>query len=243
MDAQTNSPRFYIWGLDQAAYGPVELPALVSWIKDERVFADTWIFLEQEAAWRRASEVPELRMFFRPKPDTTKNAGPDAAPAIKPGLLRRVKILGNLDDAQLARFAQFMEMQRVSQWAAIVKQGDHGDAMYLILEGELRVRLVAGGRETILATLGPGDFFGDLSLFDQGPRSADVVANVDSTVVKMSAAGFEKLAKEAPDVATPFLLSTIRTLAARIRADNKRVGAAVSFSSAAAGAPPTAGDD
>lgn len=234
MHTQDNNPRFYIWGLDQSAYGPVELPALVSWIKDERVFADTWIFVEQEAAWRRASELAELRMFFRTEADAS--GAPDsqaAAPALKPGLLRRVKILGNLDDAQLSRFAQFMEMERVNQWSAIVKQGEPGDAMYLILEGELRARLLASGRETILATLGPGDFFGDLSLFDHGPRSADVVANVDSTVLKMSAAGFEKLAREAPDLATPFLLSTIKTLAARIRADNKRIRDSMSFSVAA----------
>ena len=173
-------------------------------------------------------------MFFRPKQAAVTAADASATQtAIKPGLLRRVKILGNLADDQLSRFAQFMELQRVNQWTLIVKQGDAGDAMYLILEGELRVRLLAGERETILATLGPGDFFGDLSLFDHGPRSADVVANVDSTLLKMSASGFEKLAQEAPDLATPFLLSTIRTLAARIRADNKRVRDAMNFSAAA----------
>ena len=96
--------------------------------------------------------------------------------------------------------------------------------MFFILEGELRVRLVHAGKETILSTLGPGDFFGDLSLFDHGPRSADVVANSDSTVLKMTAANFGQLAKGEPDVATPFLLAAIRTLAARIRADNKRIG-------------------
>jgi len=236
VNARIDSPRFFIWGLDQSAYGPVELPALVSWIKDERVFADTWIFVERELAWRRASELGELHMFFRPKTDAAKAADASAPPtAIKPGLLRRVKILGNLDDAQLSRFAQFMELERVNQWTVVVKQGEPGEAMYLILEGELRARLLAAGRETILATLGPGDFFGDLSLFDHGPRSADVVANVDSTVLKMSAAGFEKLALEAPDLATPFLFSTLKTLAARMRADNKRVRDSMSFSAAASG--------
>ncbi len=234
MNTETNGPQFFIWGLDQSAYGPVELPTLVSWIKDERVFADTWIFLERETAWRRAADMAELRMFFRPKPEAGAVAQADSDRTDpKPGLLRRVKILGNMDDAQLARFAQFMELQQVNQWTAVVKQGDHGDSMYLILEGELRVRLLVGERETILTTLGPGEFFGDLSLFDHGPRSADVVANVDSTVLKVSAAGFEKLAKEATDLATPFLLSIIKTLAARIRADNKRVRDAMNFSAAA----------
>jgi CRP-like cAMP-binding protein len=104
--------------------------------------------------------------------------------------------------------------------------------MYLILEGELRVRLLAAGKETILATLGPCDFFGDLSLFDHGPRSADVVANVDSSVVKLRATAFAKIAQESPDLATPVLLAIGRTLTARIRADNKRWGDSVKFAQA-----------
>jgi len=230
MQTSENRNDFFIWGVDQAVYGPVELPTLVAWIKDERVLADTWIHVGRDGAWRKAEEVAELQMFFRSLP---KAARLDADAAIKPGVLRRVKILACLDDSQLTSFARFMELEQVKQWAVVVKQGDHGDAMYLILDGELRVRIQAGGRETILATLGPGDFFGDISLFDQGPRSADVVANVDSTVLKLSAGGFEKLAKEAPNLAAPFLLSTVRTLVARIRADNKRLRDSVNLSSAA----------
>lgn len=116
-----------------------------------------------------------------------------------------------------------MEVQRVPQWSAVVKQGDQGDAMFLVMEGELRARVLIGDKETILATFGSGDFFGDMSLFDHGPRSADVIANFDSTVIKISATAFERLAREAPALATPFLQATARTLSARIRADNKRL--------------------
>jgi CRP-like cAMP-binding protein len=115
-----------------------------------------------------------------------------------------------------------MELHKVPQWMAVVKQGDAGNGMFLILQGELRARVMVGDKETILATFGPGDFFGDMSLFDQGPRSADVIANVDSTVLKISDVAFERLTREVPALATPFLQATARTLAARIRADNKR---------------------
>jgi CRP-like cAMP-binding protein len=219
---------FAIWGIDQAAYGPVELPTLVNWIKDERVLADTWVFGQRDNAWKRAADIPELQMFFRAQAVPTTPPDADAArapnPSVRVGILRRVKILGGLSDDQLERFAQAMEMQRIPQWSEVVKQGQRGDTMYFILEGELRVRLVQAGRETILSTLGPGDFFGELSLFDQGPRSADVVANADSTVLTMSATTFARIARETPDVATPFLLAAIRTLAARIRADDRRIG-------------------
>jgi len=231
MATQVDSAQFFIWGIDQSAYGPVELPTLVSWIKDERVLADTWIYLGRDVAWRRAAEIPELQMFFRPKASLA--SGPAAPVGFQAGSLRRVKILAGLSDAQLERLAQLMELQRVPQWSVIVKQGEHGDAMYLILEGELRVRLIASGKETILSTLGPGEFFGDMALFDQGPRSADVVANVDSVVLKITAIAFEDLAKAAPDLAAPFLMATVKTLAARIRADNKRLRDSVNFASAA----------
>src|SRR5882762_9585246 len=67
MATQMDSAQFFIWGIDQSAYGPVELPTLISWIKDERVLAETWIFLARDVAWRRATEIPELQMFFRRK--------------------------------------------------------------------------------------------------------------------------------------------------------------------------------
>lgn len=142
---------------------------------------------------------------------------------LKPGALRRIKILADLKDAQLAHLADYLELQEVRQWAVLISQGDAGDSMFLLLAGELRARTVSNGRETILATFSPGDFFGDLALFDHGPRSADVVANVDSTLLKITALAFERLTREAPALATPFLQATARTLAARIRADNKRL--------------------
>ena len=107
--------------------------------------------------------------------------------------------------------------------------------MYFVLEGELRARVMTGDRETLLSTFGPGDFFGDIALFDHGPRSADVVANVDSVVLRLSSVAFERLAKEAPALATPFLQATSRTLASRIRADNKRLGQVTQQFSASGG--------
>jgi CRP-like cAMP-binding protein len=137
--------------------------------------------------------------------------------------LRRIKILADMKDAQLAHLADFLENLGVLQHTLVVKQGEPGDAMFLIMSGELRARTLISGRETILTTLGPGDFFGEMSLFDQGPRSADVVANVDSTMLRLSTSAFDRLTKEMPSLATPFLQATARTMSARIRADNKRL--------------------
>ena len=221
MEAGAIEVGFIVWGIDRNPYGPVELPTLVAWVKDERVTAETWIFACHTGRWQKAAEMVELQMFFRSK---AVHAAPEAAAAerISPQSLRRVKILGGLTNEQLDFLLGFVEPLRVPQWSVIVKQGDHGDSMFLILEGELRVRMNVDNKERILTTLGVGEFFGDISLFDQGPRSADVVANADSLVVKMSAEGFGRLAKEAPHIATPFLQAIAKTLTSRIRADNDR---------------------
>lgn len=232
MASVATSTDFIVWGIDQTPYGPIELPTLVSWIKDDRVTADTWVYAGKTSAWQKAAQIPELQMFFRPRAGGTQ-ASVETITGIDPRALRRVKILANMTDDQLERFTQYMEAEQVPQWAQIVKQGDRGDTMYLILQGELRVRINVAGKETILTTLTTGEFFGDISLFDQGPRSADVVANADSIVVKLSATSFQRLAEEAPDIATPFLLAIGKTLTARIRADNKRYGDSVKFARAA----------
>jgi CRP-like cAMP-binding protein len=151
---------------------------------------------------------------------------------LRPGALRRVKILAELTTDQLSRFVGFMEVQQVAQWTEIVHQDATGDAMYLVLDGELRVRLIIGGKETTLATLGIGDFFGEISLFDHGPRSADVLANKDSTLLRISSTAFDKLVREAPDLAAPVLLAIGKTLCARIRLDNKRYRDSVAFARA-----------
>ena len=220
MQPQPGSNDFFIWGIDDSPYGPVELPTLVGWIKDERVTADTWIFARKGGSWQRAADIAELKMFFGAKPV----APGGSSRAITPGALRRIKILADLTDAQLEHLTDYMELQRVPQWSVVVRQGEPGDAMYLVVEGELRARVPVGEQEMILSTFGPGEFFGDMSLFDHGPRSADVVANVDCTLIKISSSAFDRLTRHAPALATPFLQATAKTLSARIRADNKRLG-------------------
>ena len=234
MQADQTTPGYKIWAVDGVVYGPVELPTLVCWVKEERILADTWVYLEQTDAWQKASQVPELKMFFRNRStgSTTMFKKNDSFSGIKPGVLRRVKILAELNDQQLERFGQLMELRNIKQWEEVVLQNSPGDALYLVLDGELRVRLMIGGKETILATLGPGEFFGEMSLFDNGLRSADVIANKDSTVLKVSAANFQKLLERAPELAAPVLSAIGKTLVARIRADNKRFKDSVSFARA-----------
>jgi CRP-like cAMP-binding protein len=233
MDPDHDAPAYLLWGTDNVVYGPVDLPTLVSWVQEERVLADTWLHLRHLNLWQKANLVPELQMFYhgKPAPPSPPRPSPQTgtAVALKPGSLRRVKILANMSDTQLEQFACLMEVVRARPFEDIVREGSPGDAMFLLLDGEVRVRLMIAGKETILATLCSGEFFGEVALFDHGPRSADVVANKECLLLKVPVGAFQKLLDEAPGLAAPFLFAVSRTLIARIRADNKRYRDSIAF--------------
>jgi signal-transduction protein with cAMP-binding, CBS, and nucleotidyltransferase domain len=209
----------------------MDLPTLVGQVRGQRVTPETWVFINKAGVWQRAMEVPELQWFFQVKQPGGGSGSNQNPLGLDFGVLRRLKLFSGMTDEQLDRFTQYAEIQKVPLSATIVKQGDRGDAMYVILEGELSVRMNIGSQqETTLATLRPGDFFGDIALFDHGPRSADVVATSGSSLLRISAKAFDDMSREAPELATPFLRALGKTLTARIRAGNKHHGESVMMS-------------
>ena len=234
MSEASSSTGFTVWAADRTPNGPMDLPKVISWVKSGRIVAGTWIFDSRNATWERAVNVPELQMFFQSRthlsPARVEVVGPAGAMDIR--AFRRIKLLSYFTDEQLERFTQFVVAEQMPPQAVIVKQGDCGNAMYVILEGELSVRLNVGGLETELATLGMGDFFGDFALFDHGPRSASVVAHTSCLLLKISVEAFERMSHEAADLATPILRAIAKTLAARIRTANKHHGEAIKYSRA-----------
>ena len=75
MDNEEMIPAFRVWGIDNMAYGPVELPVLVDWVRGGQVTADTWVYAEADNVWQKAAQMPELQMFFR------RSVGATASPA------------------------------------------------------------------------------------------------------------------------------------------------------------------
>lgn len=205
-------PLFRYWGPDAIAYGPVELPEFVSWIKHGRVTADTWVFLDHQGEWRRAREIEELKMFFRDRTDGESGPTP---PGIHPENLRRIKYFSEMEPEQLTSLLHYLELVSLPKFAVLFKEGDPADALYSILDGEMRVRKIIDGRETTLFTLGPGESFGETALLSEKPRVADVVANEDTSLLKLPAEVFRRLTREAPALATPFLIAISRTITAR----------------------------
>jgi hypothetical protein len=230
---------YQVWAPDDVVYGPVDLLTVLQWIREERIHPRTWIHVRPSQQWHLAAELSELQPHFQTATPASHPAGPTEAspadplvPGLRPGTLRRVRIFADFSNQQLGRFVQFMEIVSVSMFRDICRQGDPGDAMYCVLEGEVRARILVDGKETTLTTLQAGDVFGEICLFDNGPRSADVVANADSTLLRITDTRFQELCERFPDLATPFLKALGRTLTQRIRADNKRLEQLISLSRA-----------
>ncbi|MFM7214383.1 MAG: cyclic nucleotide-binding domain-containing protein [Verrucomicrobiota bacterium] len=225
MSESPQPTEFKIWAADDVVYGPVPLATLEHWVREERVVATTWVHLGGKDQWIKAGDVAELKDAFAGR-STATGAADEVTPLVmglRPGMLRRVRALSGMNDQQLGRFVQIMEIVKADAYKVIVHQGAPGDAMYAVLDGEVRARIIAGGKETELARFGPGDIFGEMALFDGGPRSADVVANSSSTLLRITANRFEKLCKEQAELATPLLFELAKTLGKRIRADVKKI--------------------
>jgi CRP-like cAMP-binding protein len=91
--------------------------------------------------------------------------------------LRRCALFAHIDDARLRTIARSMRQRRFRRNEVIFHQGDVGDSLQVVSSGALKIVLPsAAGDEAIIATLQPGDFFGELALLDGAPRSATAVA-------------------------------------------------------------------
>jgi CRP/FNR family cyclic AMP-dependent transcriptional regulator len=120
-------------------------------------------------------------------------------------LLSRVPLFETLSRVHLSRVAALAEESEYHTGRVIVKKGDAGRAFYVIVDGTakvLRGKIVTARGE---ATLGPGDFFGELSLLDGDARTATVVATSDLTVVRIERTAFRRLLRENPDLAIKLL--------------------------------------
>jgi CRP-like cAMP-binding protein len=231
MSAETNY-NYRVWGNDNIAYGPMELPGLATWVKQGKVAANTWVFKEKDGAWSRASDLTELKVLFKSKLPPTAAAAADAL-GIQPGSLRRIKMLADVEERLLASLLTYLEVVRVAPFGTVFTKGEHGDALFMVLEGEVRARVMVGGRETTLTTMGVGECFGELAIVDQGPRSADVIANQPTVLIKVSDAALKKMFTEAPALAAPFMFALNRVIAQRVRKLTKRYEDSILFSQAA----------
>lgn len=205
-------------------YGPLTQETVSSWTRSRRITPDHWVFSETDHRWAKAGERTELKDLFRIDPPAVPFEHVARVEGLKGalGLLRGLDLFTGLTDLQIESFAHYSEIVHFKQFMRIVQKGDPGDAMFIVLDGEVRAYFIANGRECTLSTIGPGEFLGEISLLDEGPRSADLAANVDTTLLRISVTQFDALSREAPTLAAPFLMALSRTVVRRIRNTTQR---------------------
>src|SRR3954452_17148118 len=102
-------------------------------------------------------------------------------------VLRQAPLFSALDDEAATALRTSMSDGRLRRGEALFREGDEGDKLYIVKDGKVKLgRSSSDGRENLLAILGPGQMFGELSLFDPGPRSATVTAVTDTTFSSLS---------------------------------------------------------
>ncbi len=144
---------------------------------------------------------------------TTASAGRRGDRSAVIGLLEDVPLFSGLSRRHLRRIASLADEVRYRDGRVIVEAGLPGSAFYAIANGQAKVYRSKIPTGRAIARLGPGDFFGEMSLIDGGPRSATVVADGDVLAVRLSRAAFKKLVSKEPSVA----LAIMSQLAGRIR--------------------------
>lgn len=140
--------------------------------------------------------------------------------------LRTIAVLRELDDDALARLAAVIEEQGYADGQTISAEGDSGDAMFFIVSGNVWIEKKTGGgtaSQKTLAILEAGDYFGEIALFDQQPRSASAVASGPTQTLRLSKTAFDTLPKEGSRAGVSMLFAMIRTSGERIRLLNAHI--------------------
>jgi CRP/FNR family cyclic AMP-dependent transcriptional regulator len=133
-------------------------------------------------------------------------------------VVRRAPLFASLDDEAASALRATMARTELSRAEVLFHEGDPGDRLYVIVDGKVKLGRASGdGRENLLAILGPGEMFGELSLFDPGPRNATATAVADTVLIGLGNEDLTQWLAGRPDVARGLL----RALARRLRRTNE----------------------
>ncbi len=144
--------------------------------------------------------------------DTTEQSAID--------LLRSVPLFADLEEGELERFSHVAVPRAFPAGTRVFHEGDSSDACYIVSEGNFRVtREHSDGRAITLATLGPGEIFGELAMLDGDKRSASAEAITDGCLLALPANDVRSLLSRNPEIALKLVAGLVR----RLRAANARL--------------------
>lgn len=136
-------------------------------------------------------------------------------------LLQNIFLFRNLGRLDLINVNKLVHAQRYEKGAVIIREGQVPDHMYIVKTGSVYVYIEgAAGKKEVLATLAPGDHFGEMALIDSQPRSANVEAAEDCECLYISANEFRRLMDSDINLKLHFYEAFLRTLCQRLRSTN-----------------------
>src|SRR2546428_12850072 len=136
-------------------------------------------------------------------------------------MLQKVPLFSQLAPVELERVAEITRERSYPRNSVILFEDDPGDALYVVATGQVKVVLIGeDGREVILSVLGEGDFFGEMSLIDEEPRSAHVIAMEDSNLLVIRREDFQAILQQSPGIA----MGLLRELSRRLRRGGEEGG-------------------
>ena len=128
-------------------------------------------------------------------------------------VLRNVPLFSGLEESELERLARVAGRRRVGRGEQVVRAGETADAFLIMLTGRAKVtNFDEEGREVILAWLGPGEFFGEMGLIDDSPRSANVIAVENCELMVLGKQEFQRCMQDNFQVAQKLMQILVRRL-------------------------------
>jgi CRP/FNR family transcriptional regulator len=128
-------------------------------------------------------------------------------------VVRKAPLFAALDDEAAAALMESMTTSHLDRGNILFREGDQGDRLYVIGEGKIKLGLTsADGRENVLAILGPGEMFGELSLFDPIPRTATATAIAETQLLALGHEDLDSFLLGHPAVAANLLTALARRL-------------------------------
>ncbi|HXZ48338.1 MAG TPA: Crp/Fnr family transcriptional regulator [Usitatibacter sp.] len=135
--------------------------------------------------------------------------------------LKAVPFFTQLSESELDVVRGLSTEKTYPKNAVVLTEGEMGDSLFMIQSGKVKVFIGdEDGREIILKILGPGDFFGEMSMIDKQPRSASVTTIEPSHFLMLTHAAFERCVEQAPRIAN----MVMRVLAQRVREADRKIG-------------------
>jgi len=137
--------------------------------------------------------------------------------------LRRSTLFRELTDEEIESIRWLIFEKEYRKGTALFFEGMTGGIMYLVKSGRVEIFKKKGSRELTIATLGPGDFVGEMSLIDDEPRSAAARVIQDSVLMVITKKNFQNILTASPKGANKILIAFLKILSKRLRDTNRKI--------------------